>query len=184
MALTTHIALLRAVNVGGRKLLMAELRDWAEALGFQDVRTLLQSGNLLFRSPAAADAKLEAMLEAEAIKTFGIAIDFVVRTAAEWEAAIAANPFPDAAKKDPAHLLIMPLRGAPTAVALTALRAAIQGREVVEARGRELYLVYPDGVGPSKLTITVIERKLGLRGTARNWNTTLKLAALARDMDG
>ena len=78
----------------------------------------------------------------------------------------------------------MPLRGAPTAVALTALRAAIQGREVVEARGRELYLVYPDGVGPSKLTITVIERKLGLRGTARNWNTTLKLAALARDMDG
>ena len=86
MALSPHIALLRAVNVGGRKLLMAELRDWAEELGLRDVRTLLQSGNLLFRGPAAADADLEARLEADARKTFGMTIDFVVRTAGEWDA--------------------------------------------------------------------------------------------------
>ena len=182
MALTSHIALLRAVNVGGRKLMMAELRDWATRLGLADVRTLIQSGNLLFRARATADAKLEARLEAGAKAAFGMDIDFIVRTADEWDAAIAANPFPDAAKDDPGHLLLMPLKGAPTAEGVAALREAIQGRETIEAHGRELYLVYPDGVGSSKLTIGVIERKLGSTVTARNWNTTLKLATAARDL--
>jgi uncharacterized protein (DUF1697 family) len=182
MALTTHIALLRAVNVGGRKLIMSELRTWLEGLGFQDVRTLLQSGNLVFHSKEAADRKLTAKLEAEAEKTFGFDIDFLVRTAAEWDAVIAANPYPQAAENDPARLVVMALNGVPSPDAVEALRAWIPGRETLQAHGRELYIVYPDGQGESKLVITVIERKLGLRGTARNWNTTLKLAALAREI--
>ena len=95
---------------------------------------------------------------------------------------IAANPFPEQAASDPAHLVLMgTLRDAPSAGGREdALRAAIKGREIVQARGRHLYIVYPDGIGPSKLTGGVIERALSTRGTARNWNTVLKLAALAR----
>ncbi len=182
MALTTCIALLRAVNVGGRKMIMAELRDWMAELGFQDIRTLLQSGNLVFRTEAAAHAALEGKLEAESEKRFGFAADFIVRTAKEWDAVIAANPFPEAAASDPARLVVMSLKSKPAAGALEALRAAIVGRELVSLDGRELYAVYPDGQGESKLVISVIERKLGVRGTARNWNTTLKLAALAREV--
>jgi uncharacterized protein (DUF1697 family) len=73
----------------------------------------------------------------------------------------------------------MPLRPAPTAASVKALRESIRGRETAECIGRTLYLVYPDGIGTSKLTIAIIERKLATVGTGRNWNTVLKLAALA-----
>ena len=74
----------------------------------------------------------------------------------------------------------MCLRTAPTAAQVAALQAAIKGREIVKARGKQAYFVYPDGVGRSKLTIQVIEKTLGTRGTARNWNTVLKLGELAQ----
>src|SRR5207302_1868226 len=121
---------------------------------------------------------LEASLPREIERCLGISTEIFVRTAAEWKRLIAGNPFPGAAKNDPGHLLLMPLRAAPTAAAVAALRAAIVGREIVEVKGREAYLVYPDGVGRSRLTIALIERKLGVAGTGRNWNTVRKLAEL------
>jgi uncharacterized protein (DUF1697 family) len=177
MALTTHIALLRAVNVGGRKAIMSELRAWLAELGFEDPRSLLQSGNLVFRSRQTG-AALEALLEQAAVARLGYATDFLVRTADQWRALIAANPMPQMARDDPSHLVLMPLKSAPGAAELAALREAIRGRETVEAVGRDLYLAYPDGIGDSKLTIAVIERKLGARGTGRNWNTAKKLEAM------
>ncbi|MFI4935692.1 MAG: DUF1697 domain-containing protein [Caulobacterales bacterium] len=178
--MTVQIALLRGVNVGGRQLVaMADLRAFLAALGFGEPRSLLQSGNLVFEADGVIGAALEALLEAEAERRLGLRTDFLVRSAADWAAIIAANPFPREAQADPAHLVVMPLKGAPGAEAVMALRQATLGREVIHAHGRELYIVYPDGVGTSKLTGQVIERKLGMRGTARNWNTTLKLAALA-----
>jgi uncharacterized protein (DUF1697 family) len=72
----------------------------------------------------------------------------------------------------------MVLKDAPKAGAVKALQAAITGREIVRAHGREAYLVYPDGIGPSKLTHALIEKTLGTRGTGRNWNTVLKLDVL------
>jgi uncharacterized protein (DUF1697 family) len=177
--MTVFIALLRAVNVGGSgKIAMADLRAMAEDMGLAAPRTLLQSGNLVFAGKGGA-AVLEAQLEAETAKRFGLKTSYLVRTAAEWDELISANPFPDEAKADPSHMVAMPLKEAPPAEAVKALRAAIKGREAVEAIGRTLYLVYPDGIGTSKLTIAVIERKLGTIGTGRNWNTVLKLAALA-----
>ncbi|HXQ10696.1 MAG TPA: DUF1697 domain-containing protein [Caulobacteraceae bacterium] len=173
------IALLRAVNVGGRSLRMVELVSLARDLGFAQPRTFAQSGNLVFETKDAPDADLERRLEAEAEVRFGFAIDFVVRSAAEWRALIANNPFLDTARDDPSHLLVMPLRAAPPTDALDALRTAIKGREEVALTGRDAYLVYPNGIGRSKLTIQVIERHLRTRGTARNWNTALKLAAMA-----
>jgi len=175
----SRIALLRAVNLAGVNVVgMADLREFMTSLGLENVTTLLQSGNVVFRSDAAAD-RLEQQLERASEKRFGARIEFFVRTAAEWKAMIAANPFPQEAKADPAHLIAGVLKTAPTAAMVKALQEAIKGREVVRAKGRCAYIVYPDGIGRSKLTSALIEKTLGTRGTGRNWNTVLKLAALA-----
>jgi uncharacterized protein (DUF1697 family) len=177
VALTTHVALLRAVNVGGRKAVMASLRAWLAELGFEDARSLLQSGNLVFRSEPTG-AALEALLEREAAPRLGFATDFLVRTAGEWRALVDANPHAAMARDDPGHLVVMALKSAPAAADVAALQTSIQGREVVNSAGRELFITYPDGIGDSRLTIQVIERRLGVRGTARNWNTVTKIAAM------
>jgi uncharacterized protein (DUF1697 family) len=148
----------------------------AQGMGFAQVSTLLQSGNLVFDAPSAND--LEGRLEAELDKRFGLKSAVIVRSGAEWAKIIAANPYADEARDDPSHMLVMPLKTGPAKDGETALRAAIKGRETVRVVGQAAYLVYPDGIGESKLTATVIERHLGARGTARNWNTVLKLAAL------
>ncbi len=173
-----QVALLRGVNMGGHKpVSMAGLRAWAETLGLQDVRTLLQSGNLVFRGGAKRGAALEATLEAAAIRGLGLETNFHVRTAAELQVIVARNPFPDAAKNDPARLVVVFLKAAPAPAAVASLVAAIPGREQLRADGRQLYVVYPDGQGTSKLP-ALIDRMLKARGTARNWNTVTKLAAL------
>jgi len=178
---STRIALLRAVNVGGRNsLAMSDLRKMVAALGFRDARTLLQSGNLIFRGARQSDDALERLLEAECQKRLKLSIDFVIRTLDEWQAMIDANPLARKAANDPSHLVVMVLKSTPGKNELKALKASIRGREVVKAKGKQLYISYPDGIGTSKLTGTLIERVLGVRGTARNWNTVLKLAELAR----
>jgi uncharacterized protein (DUF1697 family) len=178
-AATVYIALLRAVNVGGRNsVAMAELRALCDDLGLSGARTILQSGNVVFRS-ALARAKIVPLLEAEIAQRFGVKADVVLRSAREWTALVEANPFPREAIDDPAHLHVMCCVQAPSAAAVSALAAAIVGRETVQAVGRDLYLVYPDGAGNSRLTNAMIERYLTTRGTARNWNTVRKLAELA-----
>jgi uncharacterized protein (DUF1697 family) len=173
------VALLRAINLGPHKqLAMADLRELFVQLGFADAKTLLQSGNVVFRSPKQTAAALERRLETEAAKRLHFETDFFVRTAAEWAETVARNPFPAEAKNYPGHLLLLCLKAAPDAESVDQLEAGITGREVVRAIGKALYAVYPDGVGRSRLTIGVIEKKLGTRATGRNWNTVLKLAAL------
>jgi uncharacterized protein (DUF1697 family) len=174
----TRIALLRAVNVGGVVLPMADLRAFFEKLGFDSVRTLLQTGNVVFETGRKGD--LEKLLEAEALKRLKLTTAFLVRSADEWDAILAANPFPKKAKDDPARLVVMPLKDRPAAAGLAALRAANPGREQIEAGTRHLYIYYPDGQGRSKLNIRLIESKLGTRGTVRNWNTVIKIADAAR----
>ena len=115
-------------------------------------------------------------------KRFGLKTDFFVRSAGEWMELIRENPFAKDARDDPSHLLVLPLKNAPKAGAVEALRGAIKGRETIAAKGRQLYAVYPDGIGRSKLTIATIEKALGTRTTGRNWNTVLKLAALAESL--
>jgi uncharacterized protein (DUF1697 family) len=178
--MTVYIALLRGINVGGhQRVAMSDLRDLLAKLDFGDPRSLLQSGNLVFRSAKRTAAELERLLETEAEKRLGLRSDFFVRSAQEWQAIVARNPFPAEAERDPGRLLVMFLKDAPDAGSVAALEAAVTGREVVRAHGREAYLVYPDGVGRSRLTHALIEKKLATRGTGRNWNTVLKLGALA-----
>jgi uncharacterized protein (DUF1697 family) len=178
--MTTCVALLRAINLPRHnQVAMADLRAFLAGLGFADPRSLLQSGNLLFRSDRRTTAQLERLLETEAAKRLALRTDFLVRTAREWQDVIARNPFREEAKRDPGHLVVMFLKAAPEAKAVKALQAAIKGPEVVRAHGRQAYIAYPAGFGRSRLTTAVIEAKLGTRGTARSWNTVVKLGALA-----
>jgi len=173
-----YVALLRGVNVGGNKMVaMAELREMLTTLGFEDAKTLLQSGNAVFRAPAKPPAKLEALLEAETAKRFGLSCDYHVRTPAELREAIEANPLKAEAKKDPSHLIVSFFKSPVDASKVKAAQAAIAGPEIVRCAGRHLYMFYPEGMASSKAD-AVVGKALAVRGTGRNWNTVQKLAAL------
>jgi uncharacterized protein (DUF1697 family) len=174
--MTCYVALLRGVNVGGNNMVaMAALRELLVKRGYKDVKTLLQSGNVVFRAPAQAPAKLEAQLEREIEKAFGVTVSFHVRTSDEWQAIVDANPFGAEAKSDPGHLLVTCFKAPLDKATVKAAQAAITGPETLQADGRHLYMVFPDGIGTSKAA-AIVSRKLA-GGTARNWNTVLKLAA-------
>ena len=176
LAMKRMAGLLRAVNVGGRKLLMADLKRIAGEAGFDAPATLLASGNLLFGTQMAPD-KAERALEAAILKDQGLAADVMVRDLEQLKAVIAGNPFPRQAKDEPNRLMAMFLTGEPQA-GLEALESARVAGEEIKAGPGCLYIFFPDGAGTSKLGNAVIERRLKVRGTARNWNTVNKLADL------
>lgn len=166
----THIALLRAVNVGGTgKLPMAELRAMAEELGFTQVRTYIASGNLLVNSPLSAQRVREA-LEARLAAYAGRAVGVVVRSPAELEALLAANPFSDAA---PNRVAISLLNEALSADVAQGIRH--QSAEQIVWAAREVYVHYGEGMAQSRLRIPASEA-----GTARNLNTLRALLEMAR----
>ncbi len=170
------VALLRAVNVGGRSLAMAELRRLLGEMRCTDVQTILQSGNAVFVPPPTGETTIGAALEKEIHRRFGLQSDVFVRSAAQLARVIADNPYPREARDDPARLVVVFLAQTPPSDAVAAASAAIAGRETLRAIGAHLYVTYPDGQGTSKLTNAVLERRLGVRGTARNWNTVLRIA--------
>lgn len=178
--MTTRIALLRAINVAGhQKIAMADLRVLFEDLGFDDVRSVLQTGNVIFSAKFSSTSALERHLEAESEKRLGLGTDFFVRSVKQWSQVIADNPFPAEAERAPSHLLVQFLKKSPAAGGVEALQAAIRGPEIVRLVGKQLYVVFPDGIGDSKLTTKIVERNLGVVGTGRNWNTVLKIGKLA-----
>jgi uncharacterized protein (DUF1697 family) len=180
-----HVALLRAINLAGRNAVaMAKLRALFEDLGFPGARSLLQSGNVVFDSDGKKPADLERLFEEATAKQLGVQTDYFIRTSKEWSKVIDANPFRREAKEDPGHLLVVCLKKAPRPADVKSLQSAIRGPEIVRAEGRQAYIVYPDGVGRSKLTAALMEAKLGTRGTARNWNTVLKLGAMFDEKSG
>jgi len=162
-----YAGLLRGVNVGGnRKLKMDELRATVEALGFTNVRTLLQSGNVLFDATKKPDA---ARLE-EALGT-----PVLLPTTNDLQGVIDANPFPKEAQDDPGRLLVVFLSGALKDDAV--LRKVATAAEKLVVQGHEIYIYFGDGAGRSKLAASLTERKLGVVCTARNWNTVRKLVS-------
>ena len=158
---------------------MADLSAFFSGLGFESVKTLLASGNVVFASPSRAGQKLEGLLETAAEADLGLQTDFFVRSAREWEALVQHNPFPREAKRDPSKLVVVFLKSAPSPRAVRSLRASIEGPELIRSHAKQAYIVYPNGMGGSRLTARVIEKALGSPGTARSWNTVLKLQAAA-----
>ncbi len=125
-ALMTYIGLLRAVNLGARnKVTMSDLCKLLDELGMQDARSLMQSGNVVFRGGSSTTTHLERLLQDATQKRIGLRTDFFVRTSRQWEAIIAANPFPEEAERDPSHLLVIFLKDLPDPAAVAALQKAI-----------------------------------------------------------
>lgn len=174
------IGLLRAINVGGTgKVAIADLRKLVEDEGFTQVKSYIASGNLVFEG-AGKPADLEARFEAAAGKTLGLKSDWILRSPAEWTAMIAANPFVEFSKATPSKYLVTVFKTEPDPKRLAEVEAMATLGEQMKLVGRALYICFPEGSGNSKLAGAAIEKRLGARGTARNWNTVLKLAEMAR----
>ncbi len=170
--MTSFIALLRAANVGGTgKLPMSDLKTMCERIGFLQVRTYIASGNVLFVSKLP-ESKVKSSLEAALAKYAGKPVGVHVRTAAEMAAVVAANPFPKAA---PNRTVAIFLDKPPAADILQAVTG--QKDEEVRLGLREIYVHYADGMADSRLKIPAAKA-----GTARNMNTTAKLAAMALEL--
>ena len=175
--MTTFVALLRGVNVGGaNRLPMADLRRVAEGCGFGAVQTYIQSGNVVLTSTDAA-SEVGAVLRDALLAETGIDSAVIVRGLDEMAAVAAGNPFPEAAAADPTRVHVTFL---PAAVAHLDgfAREAYQPEEVVAA-GAELYLHLPEGLGRSKLATDLL-RRTDLIGTTRNWRTVVTLLEMAR----
>ena len=177
--MAVYISLIRGINVGGHKSVkMDALRALYHSLGLKGAQTLLQSGNVVFESENPEPLDLARQIAAGIEKSAGFRPEVILRTAADWAEVIAENPLARQAKDDPSRTLVTFLAGAPSDAGRAALIAAHKGPESLVFSGQELFLYYPDGAGRSKLTNVFIERYLGLPGTARNWNTVMKLHAV------
>ena len=174
------IGLLRGVNVGGRgRVPMAELRALCAGLGWRDVATYIQSGNLVFAAEGKA-AALEAELETALAERMRVETAVLVRSAAGWKRLIALNPFDKASGKEPNRVLLGLSKAGLRPGAAAALQAKAAGGERVEAAGGALWFHYPEGVGRSKLSPSLIDRLAGSPVTARNWRTVVKLGEMAQ----
>jgi len=173
-----QIVLLHGVNLGpSRRLAMADLRALLVDLGYEDAQTLAQSGNAVLSTPTAAKA-IETKLERELAARLGLETEVCVRTRAQLAKVVARNPLADVVD-DPSRYQVTFLKRAPSKSALRELESADLGRERFAAAGRELYAWHADGIHASPLAKLLGSGKLGLGGTARNWNTVTRLLALA-----
>jgi uncharacterized protein (DUF1697 family) len=176
---STFVALLRGVNVGGKNLLpMKRLVELFEAAGAGDVRTYIQSGNVVFTATAAKATRIAAGVTMRVREELGFHVPILLRSARELDAVARDNPFlRNAADPATLHVLFLPEPPAPAAVA--ALDRGRSPPDAFEARGSEIYLRLPNGMGRTKLGVDYFDRALATRCTARNWRTVLALLELA-----
>lgn len=176
--MTVMVVLVRGINVGGRsKLAMADLRAIAEGCGFEQVRTYIQSGNLVCTTSESSSAAVAATLEKALATATELQPAVMARTLDEWAAAVDGNPFLQRGE-DPAHLHVTFL-GTGEKASLGDLDVAAYAPEEAAVVGAQLYLFLPTGMGRSKLAGDLARRK-GPAGTTRNWRTTLKLLEMAQ----
>lgn len=155
---------------------MADLRRLLEECGFVRVVSVLHSGNLVFDVSGQDCERLEEELAERTFSRLGLRTDFIIRTSAEMDQVVLENPYAREAELDPSHLVVVFLQSAPDATAASSLASAPNRMEQVTVLGKHAYIVYPDGIGTSKLTLRLVESVLGCSGTARNWNTVQNLA--------
>jgi uncharacterized protein (DUF1697 family) len=175
-----YIALLRGINVGGKVLKMADLKAAVAHLGFEEVQTYLQSGNMVFKAPKAGNSEIADQI-ASAIKAHkAMDVKIMVRSVHEWDRVITGNPYPHA-EENPKSVHAFILDDQPGKDRIAILRTREAGSEEWEIVGDTLYLHTPDGFGKSVLG-NIVERTLKVPMTARNWNTVKALQAMAASL--
>jgi uncharacterized protein (DUF1697 family) len=183
MTLTVFISLLRAVNVGGRWVKMDALRALYESLGFRDVGTYVQSGNVVFRSRSASEPAVSRRIEAAIEERFGFQSSVILRTPSELRGVIERNPFAGRPELEPSKLLVNFLSAEPDSAAGPKIQQVRRDLEELHLDRRELYIYFPDGMGKSKLQMAAVDRALKVPGTGRNWNTVKKLLELGEQLE-
>jgi uncharacterized protein (DUF1697 family) len=178
---SAYVALLRGINVGGHKIIkMESLRKEFEEMGFADVATFVQSGNVVFKASEKAAADLPARIEKMLLRRFEMAVPVIVRTAGEIGEVAGNNPFLKETSVDVSKLHVSFLSGVPGKNAVKGLDTIASGADRFRCRGREIFLYCPDGIGGTKLSINAFEKILSVVATTRNWNTVNKLWEMAR----
>lgn len=171
---------LRGINVGGRhKLPMRELAAFFAELGARDVRTYIQSGNVVFRAEEAVARDLAAGFERRAQVRFGFPVPAVLRSTLELRTVLAGNPFlAGGATEKALHVLF--LATAPDPAAVDGLDPERSAPDAFAVRGREVYLHLPHGMARTRLTNAYFDRALGTTSTGRNWRTVGTVAAMTK----
>jgi len=169
------VALLRGINVTGRnKVPMADLRSFCGKLGWGDIQTYIQSGNLIF-SAAGPEVSLESELEQLIQKRFGLTIPVIVRAGTSWPDYVKANPFPEASETAPNAVMMSLPKAKPNKGAVEQLRERAKNGERIAQVGDAFWIYFKEGVAQSKLSPGLLDRVVGSPVTARNWNTVLKI---------
>jgi len=177
---STYIAMLRGINVSGHKTIkMEQLRECFAGLGFSNVKTYVQSGNIVFGAAKNSPAQLTKIIKQQISRDFGISVPVFLRTSKEMTEVIQRNPFPKDPSVDQSKLHVTFLSDAPAKAALDHIKPLAAQSEKIQIIGREIYLYCPDGYGSTKLSNTAIEKKLSVGATTRNWKTVNTLMEMA-----
>jgi uncharacterized protein (DUF1697 family) len=175
---TTYLALLRGINLGPKnKIAMSDLAKIFNQAGCGDVRTYILSGNVIFKASSELSGRLPDLIKAQIEKSFGYKVPMTLRTAGEMRAVIRNNPFlKEGAAEDILHVMFLADLPKPSAVKNLDPDRSPPNRFIV--RGKEVYLLLPNGFAQNKLTSSYFDSKLGTIGTVRTWRTVIRLLEL------
>jgi uncharacterized protein (DUF1697 family) len=179
LRMTRCVSLFRGINVGGNQIVrMDALKGLHTSLGLRDVQTYIQSGNVVFTSDSEDVAQIQKSIEDGFAQSFDFSVKVMVRTASQLNAIIENNPFHNQPLKETNRILTMFLESYPVSTALEDIQNSYNGPEEIHIIGQEAFIYYSEGMGRSKLTTSLLEKKMKTAGTARNWNTVLKLKSM------
>jgi uncharacterized protein (DUF1697 family) len=179
-----YIALLRGINIGPHKRMkMEKLRASCEALGFKNVKTYIQSGNIVCQAGKLSSAAAANKIEAQIVKDFGFSADVIARTGEELKQIVAGNPLLKDAGVDEAKLHVVFLSDVPPLESIKKLEAIVKAPDRVRHKSKEIYFYFPNGVSGSSIWKYNLDRVLGISGTMRNWRTVNTLFQMARECE-
>ncbi len=178
----TYIAILRGINVSGKnKIKMAALREVLQQLNIENVRTYIQSGNIIFQKEATDHGDLEEMIHHTIFESFGLTVPVIIRTEKEWQETIAQNPFLEKGY-DTGKQYFLFLKQSPEEEYVEKLKVQDFGEDEWVVIGRALYFYCPGSYGKTKFSNNFFERKLKVGATTRNWKTVYKLMEMAAEL--
>jgi uncharacterized protein (DUF1697 family) len=176
----TYISILRGINVSGHRMIkMDALKKMCSDLKFENVRTYIQSGNIIFQSKMADTQKISNAIKTTIEKVFGFDVPVLTLTPVEWKDVIRANPFLNDPSKDPSFFHITFLSDKPTKQAIEQLKQVDVKNDQYEIINKAIYLYCPNSYSNSKLTNNLFENKLKVTATTRNWKTTNEIYTIA-----
>ena len=176
-----YVALLRGINVGGhKKVPMAELRELLTNLGFQSVQTYIQSGNVIFESSKSDISEIENSIQKAILKSFGFEVSVIVKSNKELKAIFEASPF-SFEKKQNSYFIM--LNKVPERQLVKEVDNLLHENEEIIIKKNCIYFYCSTGYGKTKFNLNTFERKLKVIGTARNYNTMVKLLSLSSDLN-